>query len=574
LGEEEAITLDESNEYRVRDREEIMNGAQITLACLIEQGVETVFGYPGGAVIPLYDALYDEHRLNHVRTAHEQGAVHAADGYSRSTGKVGVCFATSGPGATNTVTGIATAFMDSVPLIVITGQVGVPLLGRDSFQEIDITGITLSVTKHNYLVRNADLLADVIREAFRVAQSGRPGPVLIDIPKNIFLTEGYYLEKKITDFKDEIQNKYEETDLMSAVEMINQSKNPVIYAGGGVKISGTTRELLEFAEKTDTPVVSSMMGLGNIPCDHELNLGMVGMHGFKQNNMAVTNCDLLIAVGARFSDRVVSRAESFAPNARIIHLDADVTEIAKNIRVDVSLIGDFKTMLPKLTEKVLKKNNRLWKEQISKWKKPDNMDKDLFDSKNIMDAFFDKLGRNTVVATDVGQHQMWVAQHWKFDFPGSFITSGGLGTMGFGLGAAIGAKVGNRDKQVLLITGDGSYRMNNNELATVARYDIPITILLINNNALGMVRQWQKMFSGKRYSETDVDDKLDYVKLAEAYGIEGHSVKTMADLRETLSKCEFGRKPVFIECKINNDENVYPIVPPGAAIVDCIEDFK
>jgi len=551
-----------------------MNGAQITLACLIEQGVETVFGYPGGAVIPLYDALYDEHRLNHVRTAHEQGAVHAADGYSRSTGKVGVCFATSGPGATNTVTGLATAFMDSVPLIVITGQVGVPLLGRDSFQEIDITGITLSVTKHNYLVRNVDQLADVIREAFRVAQSGRPGPVLIDIPKNIFLTEGHYVEKTITNFKDEIQNKYEKADLMSAVEMINQSKNPVIYAGGGVRISATSRELLEFVEKTDTPVVSSMMGLGNIPYDHELNLGIVGMHGFKQNNAAVTNCDLLIAVGARFSDRVVSRAESFAPNARIIHLDADVTEIAKNIRVDVSLIGDFKTMLPKLTEKVEKKNNGEWKEQISKWKKPDNMDKELFDSKNILDAFCDRLGRNTVVATDVGQHQIWAAQHWKFDFPGSLITSGGLGTMGFGLGAAIGAKLGNMDKQVLLITGDGSYRMNNNELATVVRYDIPITILLINNNALGMVRQWQKMFSGKRYSETDVDDKLDYVKLAGAYGIEGHSVKTMADLREILNKCEFGRKPVFIECKINNDENVYPIVPPGAAIVDCIEEFK
>ena len=551
-----------------------MNGAQITLACLIEQGVETVFGYPGGAVIPLYDALYDEHRLNHVRTAHEQGAVHAADGYSRSTGKVGVCFATSGPGATNTVTGLATAFMDSVPLIVITGQVGVPLLGRDSFQEIDITGITLSVTKHNYLVRNADQLADVIREAFRVAQSGRPGPVLIDIPKNIFLTEGHYVEKTVTNFKDEIQNKYEKADLMSAVEMINQSKNPVIYAGGGVRISATSRELLEFAEKTDTPVVSSMMGLGNIPYDHELNLGIVGMHGFKQNNAAVTNCDLFIAVGARFSDRVVSRAESFAPNARIIHLDADVTEIAKNIRVDVSLIGDFKTMLPKLTEKVEKKNNGEWKEQISKWKKPDNMDKELFDSKNILDAFCDRLGRNTVVATDVGQHQIWAAQHWKFDFPGSLITSGGLGTMGFGLGAAIGAKLGNMDKQVLLITGDGSYRMNNNELATVVRYDIPITILLINNNALGMVRQWQKMFSGKRYSETDVDDKLDYVKLAGAYGIEGHSVKTMADLREILNKCEFGRKPVFIECKINNDENVYPIVPPGAAIVDCIEEFK
>jgi acetolactate synthase-1/2/3 large subunit len=551
-----------------------MNGAQITLACLIEQGIETVFGYPGGAVIPLYDALFEEHRLNHIRTAHEQGAVHAADGYARSTGKVGVCFATSGPGATNTVTGLATAYMDSVPLVVITGQVGTPLLGKDSFQEIDITGITLSVTKHNYLVRNVDQLADVIREAFRVAQSGRPGPVLIDIPKNIFLTEGRYEEKTINSFKDEIKNRYEKTDLMAAVEMINQSKKPVIYAGGGVKISNTSKELVEFAEKTDIPVVSSMMGLGNVPYDHELNLGLVGMHGFRQNNMAVTNCDLLIAIGARFSDRVVSKAESFAPNAKIIHLDADVTEIAKNIRVDISLIGDFKKLLPELTGNVDKKNNGEWKEQIKKWRKADNADKDQFESKNIFDAFCDRLGRDTVVATDVGQHQMWAAQYWKFDFPGAFITSGGLGTMGFGLGAAIGAKVGNMDKQVLLITGDGSYRMNNNELATVARYDIPVTILLMNNNALGMVRQWQKMFSGKRYSETDIDDRLDYVKLAGAYGIEGHSVENMADLREVLSKSEFGKKPIFIECKINNDDNVYPIVPPGAAIAECIDEFK
>jgi len=507
-------------------------------------------------------------------TAHEQGAVHAADGYARSTGKVGVVFATSGPGATNTVTGIATAFMDSVPLVVITGQVGTPLLGKDSFQEIDITGITLSVTKHNYLVRNVDQLAEVIREAFRVAQSGRPRPVLIDIPKNIFLTEGDYAEKTISSFKDEIKNWYSEEDLITAVEMINNSRKPVIYAGGGVKISETSRELAELAEKTNIPVVSSMMGLGNLPYDHELKLGMVGMHGLRQNNLAVTNCDLLIAIGARFCDRVVSKEESFAPNAKIIHLDADVTEIAKNIRVDLSLIGDFKKLLPQITGKVDKKNNEDWKEQIKKWRKPENPDKELFDAKNILDAFWDKLGRDTVVATDVGQHQIWTAQYWKFGFPGSLITSGGLGTMGFGLGAAIGAKLGNRDKQVLLVTGDGSYRMNNNELATVARYGIPLTIVLINNNALGMVRQWQKMFSGRRYSETEVDNCLDYVKLAAAYGIEGHSVGSMSELRETIDKCEFGTRTVFIECRINNDDNVYPIVPPGAAIKDCIEEFK
>ncbi|MHC1719728.1 MAG: biosynthetic-type acetolactate synthase large subunit [Clostridiaceae bacterium] len=551
-----------------------MNGAQILLACLIEQGVDTVFGYPGGAVIPLYDALYDEHRLNHIRTAHEQGSVHAADGYARSTGKVGVCFATSGPGATNTVTGIATAYMDSVPLVVVTGQVGMPLLGRDSFQEIDITGITLSVTKHNYLVRDVNQLATIVREAFSVARSGRPGPVLIDVPKNIFLEQGFYEEKKIEAEKKETEAKYSEEDLKKASELINECKRPVIYAGGGVRISETGGVLLNLAEKADIPVVNTLMGLGTISGEHELSLGMVGMHGLRHNNLAVTNCDLLIAVGARFSDRVVSKAESFAKNAKIIHIDADVTEIAKNVRVDVSLTGGLKGILSRLTDMVVENSHKEWKGQIKKWRKPDSMDKEIFDSKNILEGFCNRLGRDAIVATDVGQHQMWTAQHWKFDLPRSFITSGGLGTMGFGLGAAIGAKVANRDQQVILVTGDGSYRMNNNELATVARYNLPVTILLINNNALGMVRQWQKMFSGKRYSETDVDDKLDYVKLAEAYGIEGYTVSSMKGLNVLLDTCEFGKKPIFIECRITKDENVYPIVPPGAAIADSIEEFE
>lgn len=549
-----------------------MNGAQVLLACLREQGVDTVFGYPGGAVIPLYDALYDEKNIRHIRTAHEQGAVHAADGYARSTGKVGVCFATSGPGATNTITGIATAFMDSVPMVVITGQVGVPLLGRDSFQEIDITGITLSVTKHNYLVRDVNQLAEVVREAFKVAASGRPGPVLVDVPKNIFLAEGLYEEKKPEALPEEKQ-KYTEQDFEYAVELINKSTKPVIYAGGGVRIAGADRELLDFAVKADIPVVNTLMGLGTMPFDNELRLGMVGMHGFRENNLAISNSDLVIAIGARFSDRVISKAENFATKARIIHIDVDATEIGKNIRVDISLLGSLKKVLTKLTGSMDKKDNTEWKKQIAAWRKPEETNKEIFYSKNILDSFCGKFGPETFVATDVGQHQMWTAQHWKFNFPRALITSGGLGTMGFGLGAAIGAKVGNKDKLVVLVTGDGSYRMNCNELATVARYELPVVIILLNNRTLGMVRQWQKMFSGKRYSETDMDDKLDYVKLAEAYGIEGHRAASMKELNNILESCEFGKKPVFIECELGKDENVYPIVPPGKAIVESIENF-
>lgn len=550
-----------------------MNGAQILLACLKEQGVDMVFGYPGGAVIPLYDAMYDEKEINHIRTAHEQGAVHAADGYARSTGKVGVCFATSGPGATNTITGIATAFMDSVPMIVITGQVTVPLLGRDSFQEIDITGITLSVTKHNYLVRNVNNIADIVREAFKVARSGRPGPVLIDIPKNLFMEEGFYEKKPVIVLKEEKKG-YDENDFEEALALIKKSKKPVIYAGGGVKIADAAKELFDFAVKTDIPVVNSLMGLGSIPYKSDLRLGMVGMHGSRENNLAVTNSDLIITIGARFSDRVISKAENFAPKAKIIHIDADATEIGKNVRVDISLLGSLKDTVKRLTEKVDKGHNSDWKNQIIAWKKPEETNKDIFYSKNILDCLCDRFGPEAFVVTDVGQHQMWTAQHWKFNFPRSLITSGGLGTMGFGMGAAIGAKVGNMDKPVVLITGDGSYRMNCNELATVAGHNIPVVIVLFNNSTLGMVRQWQKMFSGKRYSETNVDNCLDYVKLAEAYGIEGHRATTMNDLRDIIKNCKFGGKPIFIECKLDKDENVYPIVPPGKAIDEAIEEFE
>lgn len=548
-----------------------MNGAQILLACLLEQEVDTVFGYPGGSVIPLYDALFAEKHIRHIRTAHEQGAVHAADGYARSTGKTGVCFATSGPGASNTVTGIATAFMDSVPLVVITGQVGVPLLGKDSFQEIDITGMTLSITKHNYLVRDVDQLADTVREAFKVARSGRPGPVLIDVPKNIFLTEGAYESKDVSDSYYEIENGYREDDLKKAVELINKSQKPIICAGGGVRISGTENELVKLAEKADIPVINTLMGLGTIPYYNELSLGMVGMHGLRQNNLAASNCDLFIAIGTRLSDRVVSRADSFAKKAKVIHIDADITEIGKNVRADIPLQGNLKEILTKITDMVEKNRHSEWKSEIKAWKKSSTCENEQFNPENIIRSFCERLGNDTIVATDVGQHQMWTAQYWKFNSSHILLTSGGLGTMGFGMGAAIGAKLGNKNKQVLLITGDGSFRMNNNELATIARYNLPVTILLMNNNALGMVRQWQELFNEKRYSETDVDNKLDYVKLADAYGIEGHLATSMSDLEELLGKCEFGKKPIFIECRIQTENNVYPIVPPGAAIADSID---
>ena len=550
-----------------------MNGAKIVLACLREQKVDTVFGYPGGAVIPLYDALYDEEEIYHIRTAHEQGAVHAADGYARSTGKVGVCIATSGPGATNTVTGIATAYMDSVPMVIITGQVPTSLLGRDSFQEIDITGVTLSVTKHNYLVRSINVLADTLREAFEVARSGRPGPVLVDIPKDIFLTEYDYDKAEITDNNDLEDIYVGKNDLPRVIELINNSKKPIIYGGGGIKISNACEELRKFAEKGDIPVVSTLMGLGSINRNHPLSLGLVGMHGFRENNLGVTNSDLIIAVGARFSDRVIGHAQGFAPKAKIIHIDIDATEMNKNINTEIFVLGDLKKILNTLIEKINPKDNSSWKEEIEGYKSLKEENNLQFTPKNILSIFNESMEEDTFVVTDVGQHQMWSAQYWKFISERSFVSSGGLGTMGFGLGAAIGAKMGNFNNSVLLVTGDGSFRMNCNELVTIARYSIPITILLLNNQCLGMVRQWQKMFSGRRYSQTDIDDCVDYVKLVNAYGIEGFKVNNLDDLRQTLENKDFKDKPLFIECVIDKDDCVFPIVPPGKAIDNLIEIF-
>ena len=545
-----------------------MTGAKILLECLKEEGVDTLFGYPGGAVIPLYDALYDYKDFNHIRTAHEQGAVHGADGYARSTGKVGVCFVTSGPGATNAVTGIATAYMDSVPLVIITGQVSTELLGKDSFQEVDITGITFSVTKHNYLVRKVEDLSKIVHEAFNIAKSGRPGPVLIDIPKDIFLAE-YDYEKSKTNNAIKEMMPLDKSLLGEIVELINNSKKPLIYSGGGVEISKAGEELIALAEKGDIPVVNTLMALGNIPRTHELSLGLVGMHGFKENNLAVTNSDLLIAIGARFSDRVVSNAKSFASGAKIIHLDIDCSEIDKNVGAYISMVGDLKSILKSIGEKIEKKDNSLWKEEINSFKANSNDNYEEFTPRNILKSFNKVLGKSSLVATDVGQHQMWVAQYWDFTIPKSFITSGGLGTMGFGMGAAIGAKVGNPEKDVLLVTGDGSFRMNCNELFTVHRYNIPIIILMMNNSTLGMVRQWQRMFCGARYSETDVED-FDYVKLVEGYGIEAYKASSMDELKDILGKVRLGIKPLFIECKINKEESVYPIVPPGKPIYNIV----
>ncbi|HFL3268755.1 biosynthetic-type acetolactate synthase large subunit [Clostridioides difficile] len=560
-----------------------MNGAKVILECLKKEGIDTIFGYPGGAVIPLYDALYDySDDFKHIRTSHEQGLVHAADGYARSTNTVGVCFTTSGPGATNAITGIATAFMDSSPMVVISGQVPTSLLGKDSFQEIDITGATLSMTKHNYLVRNTKELVPTIKEAFRVANSGRKGPVLVDVPKDLFLAEmdfsgedydlcqidDYMDYKSDFDLDDETNIKL----LNEAIDIIKESKKPVIYAGGGVKSSDSEEILEKFATKIDTPVLNTLMGLGNIDRKNELSLGMVGMHGSRESNLALSNSDLVITIGARFSDRVISKSSEFAKNAKIIHIDIDPSEISKNIESNVSLVGDVKLVLSLLIQRVESKNNSNWKEEIKRFRKSEGVQTYEFHPQNILKKINEKyetLKKPTVVVTDVGQHQMWAAKYWNFKGNKSFITSAGLGTMGFGLGAAIGTKVGNVDKNVVLVTGDGSFRMNCNELATVANYNVPMLILLLNNRTLGMVRQWQKLFSNQRYSQTDINENVDYVKLVNAYNIDGYKVSSMEELGKALDMIDFN-KPVFLQCDIDKDYDVYPIVAPNDALENLI----
>lgn len=544
-----------------------LTGAKIIMECLMEQRVETIFGYPGGQIMPLYDALYDyQDRIKHVLTSHEQGATHAADGYARSTGKVGVCFATSGPGATNTVTGIATAYMDSSPMVIITGQVPISLLGKDSFQEVDIVGVALPITKHSFFCRTVDEISVSIRKAFKIAMSGRPGPVLVDVPKNLMVEMGEYVAEPCQE-----ADALEPIDLSLAekiAEEINKAARPIIVAGGGVIISGASAELTDLAEKANIPVITTLMSLGSFDRRNSLSLGMLGMHGETEANLATHNSDLIIAIGTRFSDRVIGDASRFAKGAQIIHIDIDPAEIGKNMRFDISMKSDVKKALEAILPNVVQVKRPAWIEKVESYKQKGRTRKEKLDPDNIITTVNQMLGEDVIVATDVGQHQMWTAQKWMFRNPRTFITSGGLGTMGFGLGAAIGAQMAHPEKQVVLITGDGSFRMNCNELATVAIQNLPIMIIVVKNHTLGMVRQWQKLFFNKRYSSTDLPDVIDYEKLADAFGLKGNGylVKDTKALEKAIEKAKKSGKGSVIACEIFIDENVWPIVPPGEAI--------
>lgn len=543
-----------------------LKGSRIIMECLLEQKVDTIFGYPGGQIMPLYDALYDyRDRIKHILTSHEQGATHAADGYARSTGRVGVCFATSGPGATNTVTGIATAYMDSSPMVVITGQVPISLIGKDSFQEVDIVGITLPITKHSFFCRTVDELAPNIREAFRIAASGRPGPVLVDVPKNLMVEMGEYepCEPAEADCSCPPANM---DVIRSIADEINAAEKPVIYAGGGLIIGNASNELTVLAEKADIPVITTLMSMGSYDRRKSLSLGMVGMHGKKEANMAVHHSDLIIAIGARFSDRVTGDTTRFARGAKIIHIDIDSAEFGKNMRYDYCMQCDVKNALETLIPLVKEKKRTEWNDRIVSWKKIKNDSNLRLNSDNLIETINEALGDDVIIVTDVGQHQMWTAQKWPFRNPRSFITSGGLGTMGFGLGAAIGSQIGNPGKRVVHISGDGSFRMNMNELATVAAQNLPIITVVVKNNTLGMVRQWQKLFFNQRYSSTDLPDVIEYDKLASAFGLSGCLVKDRDELKNALEDAKNSKTGTVIACEIFIDENVAPIVPPGEAI--------
>lgn len=550
----------------------LLNGSEILIQCLIEQGVDTIFGYPGGAVLNIYDALYKyRDDIRHVLTCHEQGASHAADGYARSTGKVGVCLATSGPGATNLVTGIATAYMDSIPMVAITGNVTRPLLGKDSFQEVDITGITLPITKHNFMVRDINELADIIREAFRIAQEGRPGPVLVDIPKDISAQKGAYIKQEPVKVKRKTEFITDKA-LDEVAKLINQSSKPFIYAGGGIIRADASEELMEFAEKINSPTATSLMCMGGFPVTHPLFTGMIGMHGTKASNLGAWECDLLIAIGSRFSDRVIS-SNSNLEGAKIIHLDVDPAEVNKNVKVDASIIGDVRETLRKLIPLVEKKNNNEWTEKIKGYKdsvKNLNSKKEELTPEFLFEKINDLTNGEAIITTEVGQHQMWASQFYKHMKPRKFVTSGGLGTMGFGLGAAIGSKVGNPDKLVINIAGDGSFAMNCNELATAYAQKAPVVTIIVNNNALGMVRQWQNFFYEERYSHTSINRGTNFVKLVEAYGGKGYLVEKREELEPVLKEAINSSVPVVIDYRVHEDKKVFPMVAPGALINQII----
>ena len=544
-----------------------LTGSQIVIECLKEQGVDTVFGYPGGAILNVYDELYKhKDEITHILTSHEQGAAHAADGYARATGKVGVCLATSGPGATNLVTGIATAYMDSIPIVAITCNVGVSLLGKDSFQEIDIAGVTMPITKHNYIVKDVNNLADTIRKAFVIAKEGRPGPVLIDIPKDVTANKAEFTaqEPKVVKPSEDICEK----DLENAVRMIRESEKPYIFVGGGAVLSGASKELYEFVKKVDAPVTDSLMGKGAFPGTDPLYTGMLGMHGTKASNYGVSECDLLIVAGARFSDRVTGNAKKFAQNAKILQFDVDAAEMNKNILITEGVVGDLKVVLQKMNERLEQQDHKAWVEQIMSYKEkyPMTYHPDVLSGPFVVEEIYRQTNGEAIISTEVGQHQMWAAQYYKYTQPRTFLTSGGLGTMGYGLGACIGAKCGCPDKTVINIAGDGCFRMNMNELATASRYGIPVIEVVINNHVLGMVRQWQTLFYDKRYSATILEDKVDFVKVAEGLGVKAVRVTELSQLAPAIRQAVEEKVPYFIDVQIDKDDKVFPMVPAGAPI--------
>lgn len=554
-----------------------LTGAEIVVECLKEQKVDTVFGYPGGTILNVYDALYKhQDEIRHILTSHEQGAAHAADGYARATGKVGVCLATSGPGATNLVTGIATAYMDSVPMVAITCNVVLPALGKDSFQEVDIAGVTMPITKHGYIVKDINKLADTMRDAFKIARSGRPGPVLVDITKDVTaaLCEYQYQEPDYTNRSSALTNySYTEEDVVKAVELMKEAKKPFVYVGGGAVISGAFREVRQFAALLDAPICDTLMGKGVADGTADSYTGMIGMHGTKTSNLGVSECDLLIALGARFSDRVVSNVKSFAQNAKVIHIDIDAAEIDKNIKTTASLVGDLKEVLTKINSKLPQQNHSEWMRHIAdlKDKYPLNYDDSTLSCPYIIEELDRLTEGKAIITTDVGQHQMWASQYYKYTEPRTFLSSGGLGTMGYGLGACIGAQVGCPDRICVNVAGDGCFRMNMNELATASRYGIPIIEIVINNHVLGMVRQWQTLFYGKRYSQTVLNDSVDFCKVAEGLGCKAIRVTTKEEVAPAIMEALESKIPVLLDCIIPEDDKVFPMVPGGAPISEAFD---
>lgn len=549
-----------------------LNGSEIVVQCLKEQGVDTVFGYPGGTILNIYDALYKHSdEIRHILTSHEQGAAHAADGYARATGKVGVCMATSGPGATNLVTGIATAYMDSVPMVAITANVTLPMLGKDTFQEVDIAGVTMPITKHGFIVKNIENLADTLRKAFYIAKSGRPGPVLVDITKDV--TAAVYEYTPAEPKEIPVENHFTEEELDKVVDYINQSEKPFIYLGGGAILSGASEEVAAFANLIDAPVCDTLMAKGAFDGNSYRYTGMIGMHGTKASNLGVSQCDLLIALGARFSDRVIGNPKRFAEGAKIIHIDIDAAEINKNIRVDASVVGDLKAVLKRLNTKLTRQNHENWMKTVAdlKEKYPLKYEPSNLSCPYVIETIDKVTGGDAIITTDVGQHQMWAAQYFHYTKPRTFLSSGGLGTMGYGLGACIGAQVGQPDKICINIAGDGCFRMNMNELATASRYNIPIVQVVINNHVLGMVRQWQTLFYGKRYSQTVLNDSVDFCKVAEGLGCEAIRVTSKDEVEGAIKKAIDLKRPVLVECIIPEDDKVFPMVPAGAPIADVFD---